>query len=404
MTSAVRPRPAQLPRSLAEHPAARLGVDLVLVVLCWLEGFSNQTAGWNRPFVLSCLALVAVLARRRFPLVAFLLGAPALGWAQSQLAPAVLAHGLGRRSTGYRHRGPVVVTALVLAVGVDAWPLVDPDPGMWRADGAALLQMTAVLGGAAASGAYRAARAEAAQRLQELLAARAHETHLVDTAARAQERTRLAREMHDVVSHQVSLIAIQAGALRVGAPSPQVRSAAEQIRVLAARTTDELRQMLTALRADGDQPLRPPGQTADLPRLWAESGLEGSLQIDPTFLDGVPDSLQGTVFRVAEEGLANARRHAPGARVHVRVQREARRVSVHVQNESPPAPVVGAPDRSAGAATRGTGLGLVGVEERVVASQGVYAAGRTPDGGFRLQAEFPVPGAAPVPFPGGGES
>lgn len=307
-----------------------VAVDVGLVVACWFEGFTNQTAGWNRPFVLSVLALLAVLVRRKVPLVAFLVGVPALGWAQATLAPAVLAFTLAHRE----RRGRVVVAAVAVGVGVAATAVLDPRPDLWRTDVAALLQITALLGGAAGLGAYRAARGDLRDRLDDLVRARTREHELVDAAARSEERSRLAREMHDVVSHQVSLIAIVAGALRVGEHPPAVRSAAEQIRELAVRTTDELRQMLTALRSDGHQPLQAPGRLADLPALWAGSGLTGTFTLDPALLAtdaagpvaAVPDSLQRTVFRIAQEGLTNARRHAPGAAAHLRVERGRRRL------------------------------------------------------------------------------
>ncbi|PRY10469.1 sensor histidine kinase [Kineococcus rhizosphaerae] len=356
----------------------RLAVEAVLVLACYLEGFPNQTPGWNRPFVLSVLALVAVVGRRGSPLVAFLLGAPALGWAQSSLAPAVLAYTLASRE----RRGRVVLAALTVALAVDSYPLLDLRPGMWRADVSTLLELAALLGGAAALGAFRAARAEVGRRLDELLQARERETRLVDAVARTEERTRLAREMHDAVSHHVSLIALQAGALRVGAPSPQVRSAAEQIRVLAVRTTDELRQMLAALRAPGGQPLQAPGRLVDLPGLWAGSGLHGSLEFAPELADDLPDPLQRTLFSIAQEGLANAARHAPGARVHLRLERRRRRVSIRVENSAP-----------TGAVTHGggTGHGLLGVRERVAAARGTVRFGPTPDGGFYLVADLPAP-------------
>ncbi len=366
-----------------------VAVDVGLVVACWFEGFTNQTAGWNRPFVLSVLALLAVLVRRRVPLVAFLVGVPALGWAQATLAPAVLAFTLAHRE----RRGRVVVGAVVVGVGVSAAAVLDPRPDLWRSDVAVLLQVTALLGGAAGLGAYRAARGDLRERLDDLVRARTREHELVDAAARSEERTRLAREMHDVVSHQVSLIAIVAGALRVGEHPPAVRSAAEQIRELAVRTTDELRQMLTALRSDGHQPLEAPGRLADLPALWAGSGLTGTFTLDPALLapeatgpaGTVPDSLQRTVFRIAQEGLTNARRHAPGAAAHLRVERGRRRLVVAVGNA--------APRPGTGQAAPGTGHGLLGVEERVAAAHGRLTVGPTPDGGFALEAVLPLPAA-----------
>jgi signal transduction histidine kinase len=108
----------------------------------------------------------------------------------------------------------------------------------------------------------------------------------------AEERTRLAREMHDVVSHQVSLIALQAGALRVTAASPATREIAATIRTLATRTLDELRVMIGVLRSGQEAQLAPQPRLTDIPRLVADSGLPVSLHMDLPPEQNWPDAVQ----------------------------------------------------------------------------------------------------------------
>ncbi|WP_461030829.1 sensor histidine kinase, partial [Streptomyces sparsus] len=109
-----------------------------------------------------------------------------------------------------------------------------------------------------------------------LLAARGRENALLAERVLSTERVRLAREMHDVVAHQVSLISLQAGALRISTPDPAARESAETIRSLAVATLDELRHLVGVLRAAGGRTvqLSPQPRLSDLPRLIADSGLD----------------------------------------------------------------------------------------------------------------------------------
>lgn len=360
----------------------RLGLDVVLLAAATVDGAVNQSPGWNRPFLLTALMVLAVTVRRRFPLAAFVVGAPALGWAQSTLGPVLLAHTLATRE-----RRPRVLIGVLAAVAVvDCGPVLSFSWSLWDADLSAVLKVVTTLGGAAALGAFRVARHDLAVRLVQLQAARDREMTLADGAARSEERTRLAREMHDVVSHEVSLIAISAGALRVNISSPHVREAAEEIRRLAVRTTDELRRMLTALRSDGHQPLSGPRSLADVVTLWADWGLRGSLELDDGLLDRVPNSLQRTLFHIAHEGLSNAARHSPGASVDLVIAGRGRELTMSVEN----GPALGPEGRAGprGEVPLGTGHGLLGVEERVAAAGGKVSYGRTRDGGFRVVAVF----------------
>jgi signal transduction histidine kinase len=220
----------------------------------------------------------------------------------------------------------------------------------------------------------------------ELDAARRREAAAADAAARTQERTRVAREMHDVVSHQVSLIAVAAGALRVGGHPPAVTSAAETIRQLAVRTSDELRAMLLSLRSTAHDPRLEglPG-LGDLGELWARTGLDGSCDVEGRLVAEVPASVQHQLFRVVQEALTNVHRHAPGALTTVTVaqDRNSGDLVVGVLNAPGDGPSPG------GGRIGGSGHGILGMHERVGLVGGRLRVGPTGDGGFEVVACVP---------------
>jgi signal transduction histidine kinase len=234
-------------------------------------------------------------------------------------------------------------------------------------------------------------RAERAEREQQLLAEQ----------ARAEERARLAGEMHDVVTHRVSLMVLQAGALRVTAPDEPTRKAAEELRAAGCRALDELRDLVGVLRttSDGDRtPQEAHPSTAELAMLAAESTAVGL----PTELveDGDPQLASPvvgrTVYRIVQEALTNARKHAPGARVSVQVRYDPANVRVTIRNTPPTQPA------DAGLVGTGSGMGLVALRKRIELVGGTLRADPDPDGGFLVEATLPsyVPTAASVPGPG----
>jgi signal transduction histidine kinase len=226
-------------------------------------------------------------------------------------------------------------------------------------------------------------RAERAERERNLLAEQ----------ARAEERAQLAGEMHDVVTHRVSLMVLQAGALRMTAPDEPTRQAADDLRVTGCQALDELRDLVGILRAHtgGDESLSTPG----LAVLVAESAKVGTpAELTEEGDPALASPLVGrTAYRIVREALTNVRKHAPGARVTVHVSYGDAQVRLAVRNT--PAP--GAVDRS-GLAGTGSGLGLAGLRQRVELVHGTLRAGPAPDGGFCLEATLPayVPTAEPV--------
>lgn len=238
-------------------------------------------------------------------------------------------------------------------------------------------------------------RAERAEREQELLAEQ----------ARADERARLAVEVHDLVTHRVSLMVLQASALRITGPDEPTRAAAEDLRAAGCQALAELRDLVGVLRAaPAAGPVGEPAGVAgpagielDLARLVAESQAVG---VPVRLAESGDRSLASpvvarTAHRVVQEALTNARKHATGAPVRVEVRYAAGTVELTVENDAPPA------DADPGLAAVGSGTGLVGLRQRVELVRGTLSAGPVPGGGFRLDAVLPAYVPAEPALPAG---
>jgi signal transduction histidine kinase len=212
---------------------------------------------------------------------------------------------------------------------------------------------------------------------------------LLAEQARVDERIRLAGEMHDVVTHRINLMVLQAGALRIGTADPAVRAAAEELRVAGCQALAELRDLVGVLR-DGDQPS--PGAARD-----ADAGPDLASLVDDSRAVGLPVELaedgdadvvaptvRRTLFRVVQESLTNVHKHAPGSNAQVRVHYGHDTVLATVSNTPPRRP----PDADLTAA--GGGSGLDGLRHRVEVVGGTLTAGSTGDGGFAVTATLPV--------------
>ncbi|ANW17429.1 sensor histidine kinase [Streptomyces clavuligerus] len=201
-------------------------------------------------------------------------------------------------------------------------------------------------------------------------------------------REAIAREMHDVLAHRLTLLSVHAGALefRPDAPPAEVARAAGVIRDSAHEALQDLRQIIGVLRApgEGDSADRPQPTLATLDTLVAEGRAAGaSVVLDNRIADpaAVPAATGRTVYRIAQEGLTNARKHAPGAEVTVVVRGgPGEGVTVLVDNPAPPGEVPAVP---------GSGQGLIGLTERATLAGGTLRHGRTGDGGFHVQAWLP---------------
>jgi signal transduction histidine kinase len=204
--------------------------------------------------------------------------------------------------------------------------------------------------------------------------------------ARAGERERIAREMHDVLAHRLSLLSLHAGALeyRPEAPPEEVAATAGVVREAAAAALEELRDVIGVLREGTDGESRPPQPTlADLPALVEESRAAGMrIEAELELPESAGASIGRTAYRIVQEGLTNARKHAPGVLVRVRVTASAEALEIEIRNPSsltvPPA-----------AALPGAGSGLVGLGERVRLADGELRHEVAPGGEFILKATLP---------------
>ena len=224
----------------------------------------------------------------------------------------------------------------------------------------------------------RAARLEAEQRL-----------HVEQ--ARDAERRRIAREMHDVLAHRVSLLSLHAGALefRRDASPEEFAEAAGVIRATAHAALEELRQVIGVLRdgAEAPEPEPPQPTLADVPALVEESraaGMRVHCRIDLPDPAAVPVALGRTAYRIVQEGLTNARKHAPAAAVDVTIAGGDQLV-VEVVSRRPVGVGVAADPLP------GAGSGLIGLGERVALAGGELRHGPDAAGDFVLRATLPWP-------------
>jgi signal transduction histidine kinase len=225
----------------------------------------------------------------------------------------------------------------------------------------------------------------------------ASEQELRVAQARQMERNRIAREMHDVLAHRLSLLSLQAGALELwpDAPPAEVARTAGVIRVNAHGALEDLREVIGVLRSarvDDDRadglPERPQPTLADLPMLIDESrkaGMQVALECDVTDLGAVPEAMGRTAYRIVQEGLTNARKHADHAAVSVAVRGAAADgLTVEIRNPWPAAVTPTTP-------IPGAGMGIIGLAERAALTGGRLEHGRTPAGEFRLWTWLPWP-------------
>ncbi|MBA4865359.1 sensor histidine kinase [Streptomyces sp. PSKA54] len=255
-------------------------------------------------------------------------------------------------------------------------------------------------------------RADSLERELQLLAERAEERA---EWARSEERRRIAREMHDVVAHRVSLMVVHAAALQAVArkdPEKAVRNAA-LVGDMGRQALTELREMLGVLRV-GEVPVRAAepvplagvgaAAAAAASRVVADDGAEGPCLAELDALVGqsreagmvvellvegesraYAREVEQTAYRVVQEALTNVHKHAAGAKARVRLAHRAAEIAMQVENEPPPAL-----DSASDARLPSGGNGLVGMKERVAALGGVFVSGPTDAGGFRVSAVIPA--------------
>jgi signal transduction histidine kinase len=324
------------------------------------------------------LAVLLFLFRRSAPLAPFLASA-LLGVATSSVSSCTLftSYAVGR----YEGRWSVRIGAAgVGAVAVvQPWQLHSVNQAVSAAGATAVVVLLP-----GAIGSWLRTRAELLSALRDRADRAEAERELLAREAVLTERARVAREMHDAVGHRVSLMVLQAGAIEMAAADQhRVEQLAGQVQTAGRQALAELRQMVGVLRAgevDQAAPLGPHPGLADLAALVAESRAAGmTVELTGPPEEPVDPALGRAAYRIVQEGLTNAGKHAPGAAVGVDVHRADGELVVRVVN---------GPGRSA-ARPEGGGYGLVGLGERVRTLGGRLTAGPRLDGGFAVEAVLP---------------
>jgi signal transduction histidine kinase len=234
---------------------------------------------------------------------------------------------------------------------------------------------------------YRAYAARLEERTAELERAREE----LARRAVAEERLRLARELHDVVAHAMSVIAVQSGvgALVADSRPEEVGGALAAIEATSRAALTELRRLLGVLRQDSDEPqgdLSPVPGLADLDSLLAEvtkAGLAVRLRVEGT-PSPLPAGVDLSAYRIVQEALTNVVKHAGPAQAQVTIRYRDRDLTVEVTDDGRGVGAPASDDRGA------TGHGLIGMRERVAAFGGDLEIGPCPGGGFRVAARLPL--------------
>ncbi|WSB90438.1 histidine kinase [Streptomyces cellulosae] len=411
-----RPAPPLLSRLAAASPWSRgriAGEAVLLLVLAGIAGtmYGAESGSAVSGGAVALLVALLSLVRRSLPATVLL--------ASCVLAGSVLGCGplliYASWSAGSRIRRPwraVGAYAAGLVLYVVPALLADGGEGI---PGLSLL-MTAVLGGGpylalavvpGLASRYRAQRRDLLEALRRHNAQLVREQAMVARQARLLERQRIAQDMHDSLGHQLALIAVHAGALEVDPGlGDRQREGVGILREAARSAMRELREAVGILRDDTEEPPAPaPGpepEAAGAPHARGAAGVDALVASSRSA--GAPVELRRSgerrplaaaadhaVYRIVQEGLTNAHKHAPGAPITVELRYEPDSLVVEVANAPVPEGAPSGPPAISG------GQGLAGLEERARLVGGMVHSGPSPDGGFRLAGVLPYgDGASPV--------
>ncbi|HEX4704551.1 MAG TPA: histidine kinase [Pseudonocardiaceae bacterium] len=379
-------------RLLRRHRA--ILIDILAIVVAALDvAMAVPSGAATYSVVLSSVSVFALVFRRKFPFAATLVAIPGFltGWAQlgAMIALGTLAWKRGWKAKTIVAAAGVWMCRFLIWSAPPASPLHDFAAEGWRMHVEDGIYACFVIAMPIGIGLLVTARQALSARIVELAASRGREQRLLAIAIRADERAKIAREMHDVVSHQVSLIAMQAGALQVSTTDELSRQTAITIRGLSTRTLDELRNLVGALRTATDGADEPDLDT--LLDLVRDSTMDVTLEMD---LHGRKPSgpTASAAYRTVQEALTNVRKHTSDAPATVRITVEDGELRVRVDNDPPMAAVGnGSKPAYAGADLPSGGHGLIGLRERAALLGGTFHAEPTELGGFTVQASFPLP-------------
>ncbi|MFI5529173.1 sensor histidine kinase [Kitasatospora sp. NPDC051853] len=363
-----------------EDWAVALGVAALMLG----SGWSGRHAGTGAELlgqVLLAAGGLALAARRRAPVAVLAatglcaVGYQAAGFDVLTVAYLVAVYGVVR--AGRRTLAAVASVVLLVVLQLTALAVHDGPVGETSVRARSTLEIAWLIAAAAAGEAVRQAerRADEAERTREETARRRAD----------EERLHIARELHDSLTHQISVIKLQSEvavhvARRRGEEVPEALLAIQEAGREASR---ELRATLEALRDDGTAPPRGLGHVAELVERAGRTGLETTLTIEGQQHD-VPATVGRTAYRIVQESLTNVVRHAAATRASVRIDHRPGVLALRIDDDG----------RAAPGSTPAPGVGLLGMQERVAALGGRLRAEPRVEGGFTVQAELPVDGAA----------
>ncbi|MFF4487652.1 histidine kinase [Streptomyces sp. NPDC001544] len=326
------------------RPVGAFWLSFVATSFITLLNNSSLDWPWLPGSAVSHLAVLTIVAIRTRPRTA------AWMWAITGAYGLVAEHLLGRGYNGVT-TAPVLILAAMILLAVTIWHI------------------------------RREARQEVTAQQTATEQERSRRTLL-------EERTTIARELHDVVAHHMSVVAIQAEAApyRVENPPPELERAFATIRENAVAALTELRRVLGVVRAeDYEAPDAPQPTLADLDALLAnvrEAGLDVEKVVTGAVRE-LPQGVELSAYRIVQEALSNTLRHAPGASARVEVGYVLGGLGLRVVNDPPPAPSLVKP-------SPGAGHGITGMRERVTMLNGEMTAGRADDGGYEVTVFLPV--------------
>jgi len=362
-------------------------VDVTIAVVYLLIGvpttlFGGSAGPWSKAasIALTVVAAAALVVRRRWPVVSFgvILGASTIGWPINELADSVALPIPLYALAVYRSvRSSWIGMAVVVAVSIPCTLLFSHGPNRWVSTSFILVMTLAVAAIGMAVGSRRRYVDALIERAQQL----AREREQREALAAAAERTRIAREMHDIVAHSLSvMISLADGAGVVLRRDPaNAAEILDQVAETGRSALSDMRRVLGLLR-DPVAPLAPQPTSADLGSIietFRRSGLPVRFTTRGAVLPA-DAGLQLAVFRIVQESLTNVLRYAPGAgSVDVMIANAGGTIDVRVDNTGD--------HRGALLAIPGTGQGILGMQERAAVYQGTVSAGPY-GGGWRVQA------------------
>ncbi|TWP45160.1 two-component sensor histidine kinase [Lentzea tibetensis] len=364
--------------------AGEIAVVAVPVLLDLWPGWwaSKTTGGWVLAALIAGYVLVLPL-RLALPATAFLLGV-----ALAMITPyggaaifLVLSYNAGRRIESWLRASITALVAFVLLVAM--WN--DTPVGVSGSFGVFIMitVFSMVVAVPFLVGRYLAARQALVVAMQEREARMRSEHKMLSRQVRLRERSRIAQDMHDSLGHRLSLISVHAGALAMDTRlDERQREAIGVLRGAALTGMEELRAVIGVLRSEDEPDDDPARRTVDAIDELVEgarrAGMLVSLVRGGQATD-VPAKVSHAAYRVAQEGMTNASKHAPGATVQVTVKYEPDALVVEVRNNPP----------RSGSTPNGAGVGLIGLGERVRVAGGMLHVGALPTGGYRIAAVLP---------------